>query len=350
MEIPAAADAALSSVMRGKIDAFDWSGTPLGPRSAWPSELKIVVRQILDSSFPKAIVWGPDLTTIYNDAFLPILGKKPDALGKSFAAIWAEAWDTIGPIAKRAYAGTPTYIEDFPLVIDRTGQSEQAWFTFCYSPLRLADGSIAGMLDTVVETTGKMQAQASLAVINAELGHRLKNTLALVQAIASQTLRGAAEPGAMDNLFRRLQALGHAHDILLRRDWAAASLSEVIHASLEPHDHDHRISASGPDLAIGSRTAVALSLVLNELATNAAKYGALSRFSGSVTLSWTIEGEQLLLRWQEAGGPPVSEPERKGFGTRLIDMGVGNKSTVTRHYEANGFGLEMRTPLTELGS
>lgn len=142
--------------MRTRIDSFDWSTTPLGPRMDWPSELEIVVQQILDSRFPKAIVWGADFTTIYNDAFLPILGEKSDTLGRSFADIWSEVWDEIGPIAANAYAGTPTYIEDFPLTINRSGQNEQAWFTFCYSPLRLADSSIAGMLDTVIETTGKV--------------------------------------------------------------------------------------------------------------------------------------------------------------------------------------------------
>jgi len=112
-----------------------------GPRSHWPVELEIAVQQMLDSSFPKAVVWGPEFTTIYNDAFLPMLGAKPDTFGCSFAKIWSKAWDTVGPIADRAYSGLPTYIEDFPLTIDRSGVEEKVWFTFCYSPLRLAAGS-----------------------------------------------------------------------------------------------------------------------------------------------------------------------------------------------------------------
>lgn len=173
-----------------------------------------MVRQILDSSFPKAVVWGNQFTTIYNDAFLPILGAKTDTRGRSFADIWSEVWDTIGPIAERAYAGIPTYIEDFPLIVERAGLGEKAWFTFCYSPLRLADGSVAGMLDTVIETTDKIHAQADLALVNQELGHRLKNTLALVQAIAAQTLKGAAQPEALRVFSRRLGALGHAASAL----------------------------------------------------------------------------------------------------------------------------------------
>ena len=334
--------------MRDRVDDFDWSTTPIGPPAHWPSELKIVVQQILDSSFPKAVVWGKDLTTIYNDAFLPILGAKPEALGRSFAEIWSEAWDTIGPICERARSGIPTYIENFPLIINRSGQEEQAWFTFCYSPLRLADGSIGGMLDTVVETTDTVRAQTELALVNEELGHRLKNTLALVQAIAVQTLRETADPKAMQSFTSRLAALGHAHDILMRQDWSAASLSEVIAASLEPHAAGGQVLTDGPDMQIGSHAAVALSLMLHELATNAAKYGALASSSGEVRISWSIEEEYLDLQWHEFGGRVATTPLGDGFGSRLIDMGLGRSSKVERRFEADGLKLNVRTPASEL--
>ena len=116
-------------------------------------------------------LWGPELVQFYNDAFRPILGSKPEALGRSFADVWAEAWEEIGPIAERAYAGEATFIQDFPLMIDRTGRMEQAWFTFCYSPLRLANGTVAGMIDTVVETTETVRAQNDLNILSREL-HR----------------------------------------------------------------------------------------------------------------------------------------------------------------------------------
>src|SRR4051794_27963188 len=175
------------------VRAFDWAATPLGPAADWPAELKTVVNLILDSRFPAAVVWGPGLVTIYNDAFRPILGDKPEALGRSFADVWAEVWDEIGPIAEKAFAGEATFLEDLPLVIDRGGRPETAWFTFCYSPLRLADGTVAGMMDTVVETTATVRARADLEVLNQELRHRLKNTLATVQALARGTLKGAIE-------------------------------------------------------------------------------------------------------------------------------------------------------------
>src|SRR5690242_11581573 len=178
--------------MARAVRAFDWAGTPLGPPAGWPLELKTATGLLMESAFPGALVWGPELTTIYNDAFRPILGRKPEALGRSFRDIWSEAWEIIGPIAQRALAGESTFIEDFELEIERFGRPELAWFTFCYSPVRLADGSVGGMLDTVVETTATVHARQASKLMRQELGHRLKNTLAMAQSIAWHTLRKSA--------------------------------------------------------------------------------------------------------------------------------------------------------------
>ncbi|WP_243369274.1 sensor histidine kinase [Microvirga solisilvae] len=140
-----------------RIRAFDWAATPLGPIETWPAELKSAAGLVLESGFPAALVWGPSLVTIYNDAFRPILGAKPEALGRSFADVWSEIWHEIGPLVENAFAGQATFIEDYPLVINRRGEPEQTYFTFSYSPVRAADGTILGMIDTVMETTDKMQ-------------------------------------------------------------------------------------------------------------------------------------------------------------------------------------------------
>jgi len=176
--------------MADAIRAYDWSSTALGSLEHWPSSLKIAVGMMLSSKFPKCIVWGPDLITIHNDAFLPILGEKPPALGRPFSEVWHEAWDEIGSIAERAFAGEATFIEDFPLVINRHGYPEKAHFTFCYSPIRDEAGVVRGMIDTVIETTGTVEARRQASLLNGELEHRIKNTLAVVAAIVSQTLRG----------------------------------------------------------------------------------------------------------------------------------------------------------------
>ncbi|WP_162257139.1 sensor histidine kinase [Phenylobacterium sp. Root700] len=327
---------------------FDWADTPLGSPETWPPELKTVVGFVLETHFPKAVVWGPDLVTIYNDAFLPILGDKPEALGRSFAQVWAEVWDQIGPIAQRALAGEATFIEDFPLVIDRSGRPEQAWFTFCYSPLRLADGTVAGMMDTVIETTATVRVRAELDLLTQELGHRLKNVLAMVQAMAAQSLKDVAERDAVEAFTDRVVALGRAHDALLAQSWSAADLRRVAEATLSPLDGLNQVRLQGPDIQIGPSATMTLSLIVYELATNAAKYGALSVPEGRVDLSWRLAGEMLRIYWRESGGPTVPPQSRTGFGCRLIDMGFGAGSAVDRRYRPEGFEADLEAPMRNL--
>jgi two-component sensor histidine kinase len=347
---PTGFDAPAPVGMAALVDRFDWSSTPLGARADWPRELQTIVRHVLETRFPAAIVWGPGLVTIYNDAFRPILGNKPQALGRSFAEIWAEAWDQIGPIAERAFAGSATYIEDFPLVINRLGQPEQAWFTFCYSPLRLSDGTIAGMMDTVIETTATVRARTDLALVNQELSHRLKNTLALVQSIATQTLRSVEPQAAVGAFSDRIQALGRAHNVLLSEGWSSVPIDQVARQTLEPLDGLSQIAISGPAVDIGSRATLTLSLVLHELATNAAKYGALSVPDGRVELSWTVQDDLLRLGWRERDGPQVQAPLHRGFGSRLIERGFGPSSRVSREFLATGVEIEILVPMQELSS
>lgn len=336
--------------MRRKVAEFDWASTPLGPQSEWCSELRIAVEQALDSHFPKAIMWGPQLTTIYNDAFLPILGDKPEALGRSFSEVWSEVWEEVGPIVTRAFNGEATYIENFPLISDRFGHPQEAWFTFCYSPLRLADGSIGGVLDTVMETTSTVKAQDKLRLANQELAHRLKNTLALVQAIASQTLRSVADQKAIASFESRLQALAIAHDVLHRQTWESVSLTQIITDALRPHGDWQRIQIVGPELKIGSATTMALSLCMHELATNAIKYGALSSDQGYVVVTWEVKDGSFHLNWRELGAGPAKEPEQLGFGSRLLDRGLGVHSEVRRCFGPSGFELQLTAPIEELAS
>jgi two-component sensor histidine kinase len=335
------------SSMAQRVAAFDWASTPLGPSADWPPELKTVVRQILESSFPSAVIWGPDFTTIYNDAFRPILGNKPEALGRSFADIWSEVWESIGPIARKAYAGDATYIENYPLTIERSGRPERAWFTFCYSPLRLSDGTVAGMIDTVVETTSTILGREQLDLLNNELGHRLKNTLALVQAIAAQSLKTVSESDAVEAFRDRITALSNAHDVLLSQNWATASLDAIVRQTLAPLDGLQQVQVSGEDLQLGSQPALSLSLILHELATNAAKYGALSVPDGRVTLAWEVADGAFQMHWREMGGPTVEEPSKTGFGSRLIRRGLSSAGTVDLRYAPSG--LEMDLVASECG-
>jgi two-component sensor histidine kinase len=336
--------------MGDAVRAFDWASTPLGEAESWPAELHSAVAWVLESQFPMALVWGPERITVYNDAFRPILGSKPEALGRSFNHVWAEAWDAIGPLADRAYAGEPSFFEDFPLEVDRGNGPEQAWFTFCYSPLRLADGSVGGMVDTVMETTSAVLARQATEVMRDELAHRLKNTMAMVQSLASRTLRGVTEKDAVRTFEKRVVALGHAHDVLGRGKWQSASLGELADGLLAMHGD--RFNVSGPEIALGASATLRLSLILHELATNASKYGALSCADGHVELHWHIESgekdDELVVCWRENDGPEVVAPDRTGFGTRLIDMGLIGTGKVERRYPPSGVEVDLRVPVADL--
>jgi PAS domain S-box-containing protein len=138
----------------------DWSTSPLGAPSTWPQSLRSVVGLLLSSKFPMFVAWGPDLGFLYNDAYAEILGAKhPAALGARFQDIWSEIWSDISPLIDTALAGQSSYHEDLPLVVNRRGLGEQAWFTFSYSPVRDEAGRVAGMYCVVAETTERVLAE-----------------------------------------------------------------------------------------------------------------------------------------------------------------------------------------------
>ncbi|WP_332769028.1 PAS domain-containing sensor histidine kinase [Phenylobacterium sp.] len=179
-----------------------------------------------------------------------------------------------------------------------------------------------GLFRDVTEMRAAEQRQRML--IN-ELNHRVKNSLATVQSIAAQTLRSAPDLlSARIALEARLVALAAAHDILTAESWHGARLIEVIAAAMGPFETLQRpqISRSGPPVWLAAQPALALSLALHELATNAVKYGALSRPEGRVTIRWNLVGDMLTITWREDGGPPVRAPVRSGFGSRLLQRSL----------------------------
>ena len=172
-----------------------------------------------------------------------------------------------------------------------------------------------------------------------ELNHRIKNTLATVQSIALQTFRSTADTTeAQRNFSDRIVALGRAHSLLNEERWNGADVRSIVESVMEPYmSEPGRVEMAGPHIRMKAAQALALSMVLHELATNAAKYGALSNVFGKVTMSWGLDGNQLNLLWRERGGPPVAEPEKKGFGSRLIAQGLGAQNGSTEvTYEKMG--------------
>jgi two-component sensor histidine kinase len=199
------------------------------------------------------------------------------------------------------------------------------------------------------ETADRLQ-----KLILEELHHRIKNTLATVSAIASQSLRNATSiEHGQHAIESRLQALGRAHDLLLQARWSSASLEHIVRGATEPYDSqsEKKFSIQGPALKITSGAVLALAMTLNELCTNTTKFGALSAPTGRVAIVWTIDEQRLRLTWTETGGPAVHAPVRQSFGTRLIEtLGKQLKGTVEMSYYPQGFVYALDVPLTSVKS
>ncbi|MCW6512191.1 sensor histidine kinase [Lichenifustis flavocetrariae] len=188
----------------------------------------------------------------------------------------------------------------------------------------------AALRKSLAET---QEAQRHQQLLINELNHRVKNTLAIIQSIAMQTLRGEdTSPEVREAFMARLMALADAHDILTAESWDGADLRAVIVKAAEVHRDAggrSRCRLSGPPIRLTPKTAVALSMAFHELATNATKYGSLSIPSGEVDVDWSVErsgdADRLRLIWTERGGPNVVERTRKGFGSRLIERGLAGE-------------------------
>jgi two-component sensor histidine kinase len=185
-----------------------------------------------------------------------------------------------------------------------------------------------------------------------ELHHRIKNTLATVSAIASQSLRTATSVAQGQQAIEgRLIALGRAHDLLLQARWSSASLAQIVRGATEPFESQDtaRFSISGPEIKIISGSVIALAMTFNELCTNTTKFGALSVPTGRVQIGWTIDAERLRLTWTEKDGPPVHPPTRRSFGTRMIET-LGKQLDGDAHltYEPTGFVYTLDVPLSTL--
>jgi two-component sensor histidine kinase/CheY-like chemotaxis protein len=180
-----------------------------------------------------------------------------------------------------------------------------------------------------------------------ELNHRVKNTLAIVQSIATQTLRRTASPAEFAASFSgRIQALAKAHTLFARHAWQSADLAEIVHDQLLDHDGESRISCQGPSAALDPQVALNIALILHELGTNARKYGALSVAAGKLSVDWKLQGEEIHLHWREQHGPLVSVPLHKGFGTTLIEKSLTAYGGETKvRYEPDGVICEIRLPL-----
>ena len=206
--------------------------------------------------------------------------------------------------------------------------------------------------DRTREAVSRVRAEQEQQVLNREISHRLKNTMAMVQAIATQTLRPIADRGPVESFSRRLHALSKAHEVLLDQEWSSARMTSIIETVLAQLSLPERFRITGPDLEIGPRTALSFALLMHELGTNALKYGAWSNGTGIVSVTWQIERrndqDTLIMHWHETGGPPVSPPQTKGFGSKLIRLGLMGTGSVDIDYAPDGLRAELRGLVAQL--
>jgi two-component system, chemotaxis family, CheB/CheR fusion protein len=245
--------------------------------------------------------------------------------------------------------------------LERTLRSADGkWFLMRIRPYRTLDDKIEGVVVTFVDVTERYDAEkrweARQQLLLQELSHRVRNTLAVVQAIVSQTLRSAnASPELQDSIFARLRAVSKSHDLLVNGEWTGADLEAIARDQLEPYldEKPPRVSLQGPPVTLPSEAATPFGLLMHELATDAAKYGALSAPRGKVVVKWEVidggRGRHLRLVWSEQNGPPVSPPGKQGFGSQLIEHGLA-EARVQRDFRPAGLVCTIELPLTAVSA
>ncbi|MFC0407763.1 sensor histidine kinase [Roseomonas elaeocarpi] len=202
------------------------------------------------------------------------------------------------------------------------------WASGSMMPLRDGDGRVKGFLNVFRDNTAAQAEAERRALLLAEMGHRVKNTLATVQAVAAQTLRQSGVPAEVQQAFSaRLLALARSHELLTRGDGEGARLAEVVERALLPYGGSDRAALSGPSVRLPANAVEMFGLAFHELATNAAKYGALSVPEGRVEVRWSLRearsgGWLVDVTWREHDGPAVAPPQRQGFGSRLLEHGL----------------------------
>jgi PAS domain S-box-containing protein len=296
-----------------------------------------------------------------NDSVLSLTGyKREELLGQRFDFLLGRAArpEALAQV-KAAFAGTQE--GDFEIRFRRRAGSAFTGAIFT-NPVRDKSGDIVQHFVSIVDLTKHRQEEERLRFLLHELNHRTQNSLATVQAMAVQTLRGAADKCVVEAFEGRILALSKAHALLGRKHWETVSLRDMIDQILQPFGLNGPraagFSIAGDDVRLQSKTALSLAMVFHELTANAATHGALSNgATGKVDIAWQVEptsqGDRARLTWRESGGPPVTPPGRKGFGSRVIESGLaqGLDGEVRLVYAPAGVVCEIIIPVTrELGN
>ena len=302
-----------------------------------------------------AVLTGPDhVFQMHNAAYAALVGRR-DLDGRSLREALPEVANQgfVDLLDEVRRTGEPYRGQAVPVQLARAkgGALETVYLDFIYQPLRDSDGTVAGVFVQGHDVTDAVLADRRQRLMIDELNHRVKNTLATVQSIAMQTARSNAEPERFAESFQsRLLALSHTHDLLTRSHWEGAQLHDVLEHETEAHGRQ-RVLLNGPAVPLKPSAALSLGMIFHELATNAAKYGALSAPEGRVMVDWSSAPDRrLTVVWTETGGPPAAAPERRGFGSRLIERSVRHDlgGDIDLNYGSEGLVASMTFP-AEMG-
>lgn len=302
---------------------------------------------------------GPDHAfALANRAYQHLVGQT-DLIGKTvdealpgireqgFISLLDEVYATGAPFLG---SGTKVLLERKP-----DTPPEERYIDFIYAPIRNAEGDVTGIFTQGQDVTERLRGEQHQRLLINELNHRVKNTLAMIQSVAMQTFRNAGDIAQAQAAFSsRIMALARANDLLTGENWEGASLGDVIASASASHagGDSRRFSANGPVVRLSPKAALSVSMAMHELATNAVKYGALSNDNGRIAVTWSVDGvgagkARLHLEWRESGGPPVTSPARRGFGSRLIERGLAGElgGTAQLNFEPAGLVCVIDAPL-----
>jgi two-component sensor histidine kinase/PAS domain-containing protein len=297
---------------------------------------------------------------LVNPVYRTLIGDR-DVIGKTVAEALPELADQgFGDLLDQAYrTGEPVSRWSEKIVLVRSPETgpEERYLDFVYQPILADSGEVTHIFVQGSDVTERVLAEHRQRLLVNELNHRVKNTLTAVQAITSQTLRGALSlKEASDSINGRILALSRAHNMLTAQNWSGADLGEVLQTSLHAHDDpdNPHLDVTAADLRLEPHAALSLALALHELAVNAAKFGSLSRENGRVGIvceTVTIdETEHFRLTWRERGGPKVHAPQRRGFGSHLLERALPAELSgkVKIEHHPDGLLFELTSPLAAL--
>ena len=290
-----------------------------------------------------------------NEAILSIVGgTREELLGwKLFGRTHPDDRDVDGELFQKQIAGEIGFYSIEKRFIRRDGR--MIWMGVRSSSVRDPSGKFLYGVRVVQDITERKEAEARQKLLIDELNHRVKNTLATVQSLAAQTARGTTSTEAFHQAFEgRLIALSHAHDQLTRQRWQSADLRDIVKGAVAPHlsRPDEQIAIEGATVTVSPRTALTMALVLHEMTTNAAKYGALSAPEGRIEIGWRVvsrpsKSPLLHIEWRERNGPLVEAPAKPGFGSRFIQgsVTVELRGSVRMNFNPDGLHCTIDVPL-----